>query len=116
MSCYSLKDQHRFNPMYYDEGREYTMEDVAKLVQKMRNEWKVSYRHRIKRQEIILMLLFYLSDSQYQRHRLESHRQRQPMATRASGEHLQSHQFASLTPCLLIRSTPPLLGRRYWSW
>lgn len=43
MSCYSLKDQHRFNPMYYDEGREYTMEDVAKLVQKMRNEWKVSY-------------------------------------------------------------------------
>ncbi|XP_046649156.1 glycogen debranching enzyme-like [Daphnia pulicaria] len=41
MSCYSLKDQHRFNPMYYDEGREYTMEDVAKLVQKMRNEWKI---------------------------------------------------------------------------
>lgn len=45
LSCYSLRDQHRFNPMFYDEGREYTMEDVAKLVQKMRNEWKVSYKH-----------------------------------------------------------------------
>ena len=45
MSCYSLKDQHRFSPMYYDEGREYTMDDVAKLVQKMRNEWKVSCGH-----------------------------------------------------------------------
>lgn len=41
LSCYSLRDQLRFNPMFYDEGREYSMEDVAKLVKKMRNEWKV---------------------------------------------------------------------------
>lgn len=41
LSCYSLKNQLRFNPMFYDEGREYSMEDVAKLVNKMRNEWKV---------------------------------------------------------------------------
>ena len=43
MSCYSLKDQLHFNPMFYDEGREYNMDDVANLVQKMRNEWKVSF-------------------------------------------------------------------------
>ena len=29
--------------MFYDEGRDYTMDDVANLVQKLRNEWKVSF-------------------------------------------------------------------------
>ena len=40
MSCYSLKDQLNLNPMFNEDDKVYTMEDLKILVQKLRNEWK----------------------------------------------------------------------------
>jgi glycogen debranching enzyme len=42
LSCYSLKDQLRFNPAYNDKGKSYTMDDLKKLVRDLRDQWKVS--------------------------------------------------------------------------
>jgi glycogen debranching enzyme len=41
LSCYSLKDQLNLNPMFNEDDKVYTMEDLKILVQKLRNEWKI---------------------------------------------------------------------------
>jgi len=41
LSCYSLKDQLNLNPMFNEDDKVYTMEDMKILVQKLRNEWKI---------------------------------------------------------------------------
>jgi len=43
MSCYSLKDQLNLNPMFNEDDKVYTMEDLKILVQKLRNEWKARH-------------------------------------------------------------------------
>lgn len=41
LSGYSLRDQLRLNPMFSDQDRQYSMDDLQALVQKLRDEWKV---------------------------------------------------------------------------
>jgi hypothetical protein len=40
-SSYSLRNQQRLNPVFYDHGKEVHMSDVEKFITKLRNERKV---------------------------------------------------------------------------
>jgi glycogen debranching enzyme len=40
-SSYSLKNQHKLNPVFSDGNKEIDITDVEKFTTKLRNEWKV---------------------------------------------------------------------------